>query len=162
VVDKGCRGPASSVGTGTALPGQHPPDFTATTVDCKRLTLTEFTKGRPTLVDFYASWCAPCRNEARNIESIYEEWHSKNAFVVVGINTMDEKGGPDIFYKKYGWTFASVWDDQERILRAWDNKSGAISTLPAAFWIHSDGTVSDIVIGGMTHQQMEDEMRKLH
>ena len=161
-VTKACRTPASSVGSGTALPGQTPPDFAATTVDCKKLSFAEFTKGRPTLVDFYASWCEPCKEEAKDIESLYNEWRDKNGFTVVGINTKDEAGNPDIFYEKYGWTFASVWDDKEKILNAWDNKSGVVSTLPAAFWIHSDGTVSEVVIGSMSHDEMEQHMAKLH
>jgi thiol-disulfide isomerase/thioredoxin len=160
VVNSKCRKPASSVGTGVAVKGQRPPDFTGTTQSCGALTMSAVTKGKPALVDFYASWCHPCQQEAKDLEAVYKEWHPKNGFAIVAVETQDESGDPTWFYKNAGYSFQSVWDDGEKIRNAW-NTTGAISTLPAAFWIHADGTVSDVVIGQMSKQQMETEMGKL-
>jgi cytochrome c biogenesis protein CcmG/thiol:disulfide interchange protein DsbE len=160
-VDTKCRKPAGSVGTGVAVKGQKPPGFTGTTLDCGSLDFGSYTQGKPTLVNFFASWCEPCHNEAKDLEAVYQEFHDTKGFQVVGIETQDESGSPSWFYDKAHWTFPAVWDDKEKIEHAWNQASGAISTLPASFWIHPDGTISAIDIGQMSRSQMEDEFNKL-
>lgn len=161
-VDKSCRQPASHIGSdGVAVRGQRPPDFTATTLDCKRLSYREFTDGRPVVVNFFASWCKPCIEEAPAMQDLYEEWNPKNGLLIVGVDTQDEKGDPSDFYTKYGWTFPSVWDDGNKIVKSWDNKSNALGTLPITFFVKRDGTVHSIVIGGMSREQMQREVEQL-
>jgi peroxiredoxin len=159
-VDVKCRKPASSVGSGVAVKGQKPPPFSGTTLDCGSLDMADYTKGKPTLVTFFAAWCEPCHKEAKDLEAVYEEFHASKGFQVVGVDTQDESGNPKWFYDTAHWTFPSVWDDGEKIEKAW-NTTGAISTLPASFWIHPDGTLSSTVIGEMSRSQMEDEFNKL-
>jgi peroxiredoxin len=160
VVNTSCRKPASSVGTGVALKGQRPPGFTGTTVDCNSLEFAPYTNGKPTLVTFFASWCDPCHKEAADLEAVYEKYHASIGFQVVGVETQDESGDASWFYKKAHWSFPAVYDDGEKIEKAW-NTSGAITTLPASFWIHPDGTISSIVIGEMSRSQMESDISKL-
>lgn len=159
VVNKSCRKPAASVGTGVPLQGQKPPPFSATTVDCNSFDFAAYTNGKPTLVDFFASWCDPCHKEAADLEALYEEHHA-SGFQIVGVETQDENGTAAWFYNTAHWTFPSVWDDSEKIEKAW-NSTGYISTLPAAFWIHSDGTISSVDIGQMSRSKMESEYSKL-
>ena len=160
VVNTACRKPASSVGTGVAIKGQRPPAFTGTTVDCNSLDFASYTNGKPTLVTFFASWCDPCHKEAVDLEAVYEKYHPSIGFQVVGVETQDESGNASWFYKNAHWSFPAVYDDSEKIEKAW-NTSGAITTLPASFWIHPDGTISSIVIGEMSRSQMESEISKL-
>lgn len=159
-VDDSCRRPATSVSGSVTREGEPPPDFVATTVDCKRMTFKEFTKGRPTVVNFYASWCKPCEEEAPHFQDLYEEWQDRG-LIVVGIHTKDPSGSPEGFYQKYGWTFPSVWDDGEKILNAFDAKSAAVGTLPISFWIHRDGHIVKIVVGGMSRSAMEQNAERL-
>ena len=160
-VSTACRKPASSVGTGLALPRQKPATFTGTRTDCDgTLDFAAYTSGKPTLVTFFASWCEPCHKEAKDLEAVYEEYHASRGFQVVGVNTQDESGSPSSFYTDAKWSFPSVWDDGEKIQKAW-NQSGAISTLPASFWIHPDGTISYIKSGEMSRSEMEAEFNKL-
>jgi peroxiredoxin len=161
VVNRKCRKPASSVGSGVALKGQRPPGFKATTADCGTLDFAPYTDGHPTLVTFYASWCEPCHKEAKDVEAMYEKYRDTKGFHVVGVESQDQDGDPTWFYKNAGWTFPSAWDDGDKIEHAWNQASGAISTLPASFWIHPDGTISSIVVGEMSRSQMEDEFNKL-
>jgi thiol-disulfide isomerase/thioredoxin len=161
VVSTACRKPASSVGSGLALPRSKPAPFTGTQTDCGgSLDFTSYTSGKPTLVTFFASWCEPCHQEAKDLEALYEKYHVSKGFQVIGVDTQDESGSPSWFYTDAKWSFPSVWDDGEKIEKAW-NQSGATSTLPASFWIHPDGTISSIDAGAMSRSQMEDEFNKL-
>lgn len=163
VVNDDCRQPASQIGTdGVAVQGQKPPSFTATTVDCKRMVFREFTADRPVLVNFYASWCEPCKKEAPDLQDLYEEWNPKNGFIIVGVHTSDPSGSPSLFYKNWKWTFPSVWDDNEALQKSWDKKAAAAGTLPISFFLHSDGTVSEMVIGTMSRSKMQSSVEKLH
>ena len=160
VVNTACRTSAKSVGTGVAIKGQRPPAFTGTTVDCNSLDFASYTNGKPTLVNFFASWCDPCHKEAVDLEAVYEKYHPSIGFQVVGVETQDESGNASWFYKTAHWSFPAVYDDGEKIEKSW-NTSGAITTLPASFWIHPDGTISSIDIGEMSRSQMESEISKL-
>lgn len=151
VVNKSCRKPASSVGTGLLVQkGQKPPAFTATTVDCNDFDFAAYSKGKPTLVDFFASWCDADHKEAKDLEEVYEKYHSSIGFQVVGVETKDESGTAAWFYNTAHWTVPSVWDDGEKIANQWGKGNGATSTCPAAYWIHPDGTISSIDVGEMS------------
>lgn len=159
VVNKSCRKAASSVGTGVAVPHSTPPAFSGTTVDCNSFDFAAYTHGKPTLVDFFASWCDPCHKEAADLEALYKEHHA-SGFQIVGVETQDENGTAAWFYNNAHWTFPSVWDDGEKIEKAW-NTTGVLSTLPGAFWIHPDGSISSVDSGQMSKSTMESEFNKL-
>jgi peroxiredoxin len=70
--------------------GQIPPDFTTTDVDGKAVTLSEYAKGKVVLLDFWASWCHPCRQENPNVLKAYKDYHNKG-FTVLGVSLDDHK-----------------------------------------------------------------------
>ncbi|WP_395048063.1 peroxiredoxin family protein, partial [Flavobacterium sp.] len=61
--------------------GQSAPNFTAKNVDGKLVSLKE-SLGKVTIIDFWASWCGPCRRENPNMVSLYKEFHSKGLNVI--------------------------------------------------------------------------------
>jgi thiol-disulfide isomerase/thioredoxin len=144
-----CRTGAKSVGSGFAARGTRFIDFSATTVDCKALTLSSTINGHPALVNFFASWCAPCKGEARDIADLYRLHHDSH-FQVVAVDTQYESGDPTPFYRDYGYTFPGVWDDGEKISSAYF----ANHTLPVLVWVKCDGTIYDLHIGEMTRADM--------
>ncbi|MBK6828661.1 MAG: TlpA family protein disulfide reductase [Chitinophagaceae bacterium] len=78
------------------LIGQPAPDFTLPDPNGKAISLSSF-KGKYVLVDFWASWCGPCRAENPNVVSAYQKFKDKN-FTILGVS-LDQPGGKDAWMK---------------------------------------------------------------
>jgi cytochrome c biogenesis protein CcmG/thiol:disulfide interchange protein DsbE len=65
-------------------------------------------KGKPALINFWASWCEPCREEAPEVAHLSRSLHGRA--VVVGVDYTDREGGARSFLRRYGWTFPVLAD----------------------------------------------------
>jgi len=152
---KDCRQPASFVGSpqmaSTALSYFGPvPDFKAVTTDCTgSLTESSYAKGHVTMINLYATWCPPCNAEATEEEQFYQ-LHQADGLVGLGVLTGDDTGNPTKWYKKYGWTFPTVWDVGGKISAAYQTNPEA-GFIPETVWLHADGTIAIIFYGSQSH-----------
>ncbi|SDG75496.1 TlpA disulfide reductase family protein [Psychroflexus sediminis] len=119
--------------------GAEAPKFSGPTPEGKELAL-EDAMGKVTLIDFWASWCKPCRIENPNIVSIYEDYKDKG-FAVVGVS-LDKPNHKDAWVKaieedNLGWNHISnleYW--QEPIAKKY-----GVRAIPAAFLIDENGII---------------------
>jgi len=148
--------PAPTVAAGSLARGQPPPDFTATTFDGGQLTLSAL-KGRPVLVNFFASWCTQCAHELPFMEQSYQR-HQADGFVIVGVNGLESGDGVG-FYRRLGLTFPAVYDpgNPGRISLAFN----VTSSLPVSVFIDKNGRVDLIQLGALTPDLLEQEIQKL-
>jgi thiol-disulfide isomerase/thioredoxin len=153
-----CKKPADSVGGNTLAKGQRPPDFTATTLDCKSLTLSAYTQGHPTLVNFWASWCHACQVEEPDLEQAYTDYNPQNGFVIVGVDAIDS-GDAIAYNNKFRMTYPSVWDPGTpgKIAKAYQ----VTQALPVSVFIRRDGTVDAIRVGSIDRAYIDQEMKNL-
>jgi peroxiredoxin len=144
------------VGSGQLARGQFPPDFTAKTFDGKTLTLSSL-RGKPVLLNFFASWCTSCRDELPAIEEAYRA-HKGEGFTVVGINTL-ENGDGVAFYRQLSLTFPAVADPgmPGKIGIAYHVTAG----LPVSVFLDSQGRVDLIHLGQLTRNFIEQELQRL-
>jgi len=85
------------------------PDFTLPGLAGKKLSLRDF-RGKIILVNFWASWCAPCREEMPAMERLYQEFKDRG-FVVLAIDTKDKRKDALAFIKELKLTYPVVFDD---------------------------------------------------
>lgn len=113
--------------------------------------------GRPMVVNFWASWCAPCYAEAPVLQSYWQEYQGTDV-LFVGVQTQD-KGKYDEgrdFIDQFGLGFPNGIDDDSRISIGW-----GLLGVPETFFISRDGTVSYKHIGPVTPQVMEQQLTAL-
>jgi thiol-disulfide isomerase/thioredoxin len=91
-------------------------------------------RGRPVLLDFWATWCPPCRAEAPVVSRAAERYKGRAA--VVGVDTSDAPGKAAALAAGIGITFPVVYDDADRIAHAY-----GVSTLPTLVLVSRDGKI---------------------
>lgn len=117
--------------------GQQAIDFTANDVNGNPVSLSSF-KGKYVLVDFWASWCGPCRAENPNVVKAYNKYKDKN-FTILGVS-LDEDGAKwkeAIAHDKLNWTQVSD-------LKGWKSEPAGkygVKAIPANFLIDQDGKI---------------------
>lgn len=115
-------------------------------------------KGKVVFLNFWATWCPPCKMEMPDIQKLYEKYEKqgeKSEVVVLSVaapNTQDEKdiGGIKLFLEENGYTYPVLMDEGGYTFGAY-----RISSLPTTFMIDKEGNVFGYVQGGLTQEAME-------
>ena len=130
------------------LLGKPVPAFSAKATDGTQID-TKAWKGKPTLINFFASWCGPCKKEFPELVNIYKEYKSKG-FQIVSIGVDREAGKSVEFAKGFEATW-SVIEDQESELMGKFN----VYSMPATFIIDKDGVIRFMDTGFKPEEQLE-------
>jgi cytochrome c biogenesis protein CcmG/thiol:disulfide interchange protein DsbE len=119
------------------------PDFELETFDHEIFKLSDL-RGKPVLINFWASWCPPCRSEMPAIQKVYDEYRDQG-FEVLAVNSthQDNLGDAITFAQVRRLTFPILLDRDGSI-----NYLYEIRSLPTSFFIDKNGIIQDVVIGG--------------
>jgi peroxiredoxin len=122
----------------TAL-GTMAPDFTQNDVNGVPVKLSSF-RGKYVLIDFWASWCGPCREENPNVVKVYNKYKEKN-FTIIGVSLDKQSGRADWLaaIKNDGLNWTQVSD-----LKFWSNQAATlyyVSSIPANFLVDPNGKI---------------------
>ena len=123
------------------------PAFTLPTFDGEVLTLAQY-RGRPVVVNFWASWCPPCRAEAPVLERIWETYREAGV-LVVGVDIQDVEADARAFLQEHTITYPNVRDAEGTTTAAY-----RVSGLPAIFLIAGDGTMARRKMGPITEPEL--------
>ncbi|HYI23398.1 MAG TPA: TlpA disulfide reductase family protein [Candidatus Limnocylindrales bacterium] len=122
------------------LIGQPAPDFRLATVDGQELALSDL-RGRPVIVNFWASWCIPCRDEFPVLRAARES-HADDDLEIIGVVHDDGPQTAADFADAYGATWPMVVDTDDV---AWNAYRGVF--LPLSYFIDRDGIVRAVSYG---------------
>ena len=125
------------------LIGKPAPPFTLTLFDGKVLRLEDL-RGKVVFVNFWASWCVPCREEAPALETASRAYRARDV-VFVGINIQDKEADARAFLDEFGITYANGIDHGSRIAVDY-----GVYGIPETFIINRAGRISYKHVGAMT------------
>ena len=129
---------ALGLAAGSALPVVAPstaaPDFTLRAMDGPNMRLQE-QRGRVVMINFWATWCGPCRQEMPHLNRLYEKYKG-SGFVLLGVNVDDDARNATELAAKLGLRFPVLLDTDKTVSKLYD-----LATMPSTVLIDRDGKV---------------------
>jgi len=148
-------GGPTSEGDGPKMKGKAAPAFTLTTLDGKKVSLSDY-KGRPVLVNFWATWCGPCKVEMPWFEEFHKQYAAQGLEILGLADDVD--AGKDAIAKvvtKTGVTYPILLTDG-KVQTAY----GGLEVLPMSFYVDKSGTVVVQTAGLGTKDEIETNIKK--
>ena len=114
---------------------EFPPDFTVMDASGKEVKLSDF-RGKPTVVNFWASWCGPCKSEMPDFDAVYQEMGDDIHFLMVNMTDGGQEtlAGAQKFIADSGYTFPVYYDTQYSAAIAY-----GVSSLPTTYFFDAEG-----------------------
>lgn len=137
--------------------GELAPDFELETLSGEKANLSDF-RGKPVFLNFWASWCAPCKEEMPDMQKFYDKYKDKVEIVAVNLTGKETNENDAIrFVEEYPYTFPVLLD---RELKAGSLYS--VVAIPTTYFIDSKGVVAaNRKTGPMTYNMMVDMMKEI-
>ncbi len=125
--------------------GKLAPDFQLQSLDGQAVSLGDF-RGKPVLLNFWATWCGPCRFEMPFIQKIFEkkEW-SDIGLVILAIDIGEGPSSVREFMEHFGLSFPALLDTNQDVALKYN-----IRAIPTTFFIDKDGIIQDIKVGAFS------------
>ena len=130
--------------------GQQAPDFTTHDTHDNVVALQEY-HGRPVVLNFWATWCVPCRQELPVLQAVYEAYRDKGLVILaISQDVAEKKETVRSYVTNLGVTFPPLLDPEGSIAAHYN-----IFLLPSTIFINPAGTVVAVHFGSMTRTQIE-------
>jgi cytochrome c biogenesis protein CcmG/thiol:disulfide interchange protein DsbE len=157
--------PAARNATGESPSGQKgraAPDFLLERIDAEgagdTLRLSDL-QGQPVLVNFFATWCPPCRDEVPEIVRAYEA-HRDQGLVVVAVDLQEADEGVRAFAEEFGMAFPIVVDRTGEVAQSW-HIGGPIRGIPSSYFVGENGVIEELFYGPMMDDIIEKNLTSI-
>jgi cytochrome c biogenesis protein CcmG/thiol:disulfide interchange protein DsbE len=135
-------------------PGEPAPDFSLPLFDGTQLSLSDL-RGQVVVLNFWASWCAPCRKEAPDLQTVWEMYRGQG-IVFLGITYQDARNASQEFVEEEGITYPNGIDEKGRISRQY-----GVTAVPETFIIDRQGRVAWVHIGEVQAGELLRQLEQL-
>ena len=108
-------------------------------------------RGKPVVLNFWASWCGPCKDEAPILQSSYEKWRA-DGVAFVGIDVQDFRGDAREFLERYGITYPNVYDGKGSTVGRY-----GVTGFPETYFVDAEGRVRYRIAGPVESAEEVDE-----
>ncbi len=124
---------------GQTTQGRSIPAADLKSLDGKTINANTFSNdGKPIIIDFWATWCKPCKKELDAISEVYEEWQKETGVKLIAISTDDSRSsgrvGADV--KTHGWNYDVYLDSNQDFKRALN-----VGDIPQVFIVDGKGNI---------------------
>jgi cytochrome c biogenesis protein CcmG/thiol:disulfide interchange protein DsbE len=135
------------------IPGYHAPEFTLGTTIGERVDLSDY-EGRPVVLNFWATWCPPCRAEIPHFQESSVKYNGRA--VILGVDQGEPLPIVADFGSALGVTYPLLLDTDNDVSRQY-----AVSALPTTVFIDGEGIVREVYSGIVNRAILEDRIEKL-
>lgn len=139
--------------------GESAPNFMWYNEQGKQISFSEFSKGKPVLVNFWATWCGPCIKETPDLVQLNEEYKAQGA-LFIGVSEDRGDDAMDLvteFTKEYKVPYQIVIDNKGELQEAF----GGVRGYPTTFYIDRNGKIVKKLLGLQTKEKFESEFKNL-
>ncbi|WP_456273290.1 redoxin domain-containing protein [Bacillus sp. AK031] len=138
--------------------GDTAPDFTLTTLEGEEVALSDY-RGQKVILNFWATWCPPCKAEMPHMQEYYEQYHEREnvEMLAVNLSTIDNgKEAVQEFVEEYGLTFPIPLDEEGEQGTAYQAQ-----TIPTSYMIDTNGVIQHKILGPMNKEMMIQMVRSM-
>jgi peroxiredoxin len=141
---------------GASMTGKVAPTFTLKDLDGKKVTLAQF-RGHPVVVNFWATWCGPCKLEMPWFEEMNQKYKAQG-LVILGLSQDSGTSVDEIAkaVKKIGVTY-SILQPDESVPKLY----GGVDYLPETFYVDTKGNVVEETAGAPTRDEIEAKVKRI-
>lgn len=133
----------------------HPaPDFTLSDLDGEQVNLSDL-RGQVVVVNFWATWCMPCRVEMPEFEIVYNKWKDQGV-VILGVNVFEDPSRVSSAAEEMGITFPILLDGEGQVAQSYE-----LLGYPTTFLIDRDGIIKGIQIGQISGSALETGIKRV-
>ncbi len=152
VLTVACTGPGSAIPSGISE-GHRARDFTLKALDGAEVSLGDYV-GDVVLINFWATWCAPCRAELPGFEAAHRA-HRDQGFVVLGINVQESHEVVQSFVDEMGVTYPVLLDEKGEVMKEY-----RILGLPASLLVDREGVIAVRHLGYLPEDKLGEYLGK--
>ena len=126
-------------------------DFTVTDVNGTPVSLSDFA-GKPVILNFWASWCGPCKSEMPDFNDAYNEYKDKIVFMMVNLTdgVQETVESASSYIKDAGYSFDIYFDTETDAAMAYN-----VYSVPTTYFINSDGNIVTYAKGAINYQTLK-------
>jgi cytochrome c biogenesis protein CcmG/thiol:disulfide interchange protein DsbE len=130
------------------------PDFTLTTLDGQNVKLSDL-RGKIVVINFWASWCVPCRDEAPALQAVWDRYQDQDV-VILGVAWTDTETGAQAFRQEFRQTYPNGLDLGTKIAEKYH-----IQGVPETFVVDRQGNVAEFIYANVTETRLSETLDRL-